>query len=63
MGVKHLKKIEEFLTFQSSPVPITTIRDSLKIDLNTVKECLDYLENQNKIKLIMIDSRIKYKWR
>lgn len=60
MGIKHLTRIEDFLK-SSSLVPITTIRDSLQIDLNTLKESLDYLIDKNVVELVYQNNKIKYK--
>ena len=52
MGIKHLTKIKKLLESSDRPIGKTEIRDTLNIDLGTVKEALAYLLEEGTIEKI-----------
>lgn len=61
MGIKHLRKIEEYL--KKNKEKAHTIRDislALKINYYTVDESIRYLANR---KLITVKEKRYYQWR
>lgn len=59
MGIRHLKKIEDFLRKnEGKPFSKTQIRDELKIDYNTVLDVLSYLIDEKRI----TKKEDKYQW-
>lgn len=64
MGLKHLKMISNFL--RSNPEEWfnrTEIRDTLKIDFNTMLDCLAYLVSDDKVVVDETTDIVLYKWK
>ncbi len=65
MGLKHLKNIENLMRKDlAKSYSKTEIRDTLRIDYQTVLDVLTYLLSENKItKVQKIGEVEKFKWR
>ncbi len=64
MGIKHLESIQDLLRKNSKSYSKTEIRDTLRIDYQTVLDALSYLLSENKIiKVKKIGEVEKFKWK